>query len=316
VRLFFARRLVVDVKWSSHSEKLMSAFGYFGSKRRLAAKLQTWLPPHNAWVELFCGSAAMTLAKKPAQIEVINDINGEIVNFFHQLQHNTKKLKRLVYFTPYARAEYELAKKRGSDLTDLERARRFFVAAMMSINGAFGKDSGGFSFTNSYSRNGMEARVSRWQGMPKHIDWVAKRLKTVRIEQQDAIELFRKFQNRPGTLAYLDPPYLGKRSRSYDFDENTMEFHSKLLMNVVKAQCMTLISGYENELYDSMLSSKRGWKKEVVRTTTKGNNGKSFERQEVLWFNEPFQRALGSKKVLLRLNKHESSNGKVNPERV
>ena len=48
---------------------------------------------------------------------------------------------------------------------------------MMSINGAFGKDSGGFSFTNSYSRNGMEARVSRWHGMPDHIDWVAKRLK-------------------------------------------------------------------------------------------------------------------------------------------
>lgn len=294
----------------------MSAFGYFGSKRRLAAKIQDRLPPHSAWVELFCGSAAMTLAKDPAPIEVINDINGDIVNFFRQLQKNTAKLKRLVYFTPYARAEHELAKKQEDELSDLERAHRFFVAAMMSINGAFGKDSGGFSFTNSYSRNGMEARVSRWNGMPDHIDWVAKRLKNVRIEQQDALKLFQKFRNRPGTLAYLDPPYLGKRSRSYDFDENTIDFHQRLLASVLKAKCMTLISGYENEIYNSMLSSEHGWNKEVVKATTKGNNGKSFERLEVLWFNDPFQQALARKKISLRLKKDESSNGKVNPERL
>ena len=95
-----------------------------------------------------------------------------------------------------------------------------------------------------------------------------------------------------------------------------MDFHERLLATVVKAKCMTLISGYENELYDSLLSPQRGWKKEVVQATTKGNNGKSFERLEVLWFNEPFQRVLARKKVLLRLNKHESNNGKVNPERL
>ena len=59
----------------------------------------------------------MTLAKDPAPIEVINDINGDIVNFFRQLQKNTAKLKRLVYFTPYARAEHELAKKQEDELS-------------------------------------------------------------------------------------------------------------------------------------------------------------------------------------------------------
>jgi len=59
----------------------MSAFGYFGSKNRLAKELCKNLPPHNAWVEIFCGSAALTLAKKPAKIEVINDLDKEIVNF-------------------------------------------------------------------------------------------------------------------------------------------------------------------------------------------------------------------------------------------
>ena len=294
----------------------MSAFGYFGSKHRIAAKLQDRLPPHNAWVELFCGSAAMTLAKKAAPIEVINDINGDIVNFFRQLQSNASRLKRLIYLTPYARAELELARKQESELSDLERARRFFVAAMMSINGAFGKDSGGFSFTNSYSRNGMEARVSRWHGMPDHVEWVANRLKTVRIEQQDALELFKKFRNRPGTLVYLDPPYLGNRARGYDYDENTIDFHERLLNAAVKAKCMAFISGYQNELYDEMLTSKHGWSREIIKATTKGNNGKSFERNEVVWFNEAFIHAKAQAHLPLRLTKMEARNGKINPERL
>lgn len=258
----------------------------------------------------------MTLAKKPALIEVINDINGDVVNFFRQLQAHTVKLKRLIYFTPYARAELELARKQESELTDIERARRFFVAAMMSINGAFGKDFGGFSFSNSYSRNGMEARVSRWHGMPDHVDWVAKRLKNVRIEQQDAIELFKKFRNRPGTLVYLDPPYLGKRALGYDCDENTIDFHKRLLTSVMNAKCMVFISGYENELYDEMLTSKRGWSKEIIRATTKGHNGKSCDRMEVLWFNKAFLNAQTRGRVPLRLTKMEGRNGKINPERA
>jgi len=294
----------------------MSAFGYFGSKRRIAAKLQDRLPPHNAWVELFCGSAAMTLAKKAAPIEVINDINGDIVNFFRQLRSNTSRLKKLIYLTPYARAELELARKQESDLSDLERARRFFVAAMMSINGTFGKDAGGFSFTNSYSRNGMEARVSRWHGMPDHVEWVANRLRTVRIEQQDALELFKKFRDRPATLVYLDPPYLGDRAQGYDYDENTIDFHERLLTAVVKAKCMAFISGYQNGLYDEMLTSKNGWSREIIKATTKGNNGKSFERNEVVWFNEAFIQAKAQARLPLMLTEMEARNGKINPERL
>jgi DNA adenine methylase len=294
----------------------MSAFGYFGSKQRIAAKLQDNLPPHNAWVELFCGSAAMTLAKKPALIEVINDINGDIVNFFSQLRENASRLKELIQLTPYARAEFELARKQEEGLTDLERARRFFVAAMMSINGAFGKDSGGFSFTNSYARNGMEARVSRWHGMPDHIERIANRLKTVRIENQDALWLFQQFRNRPGTLVYLDPPYLGNRARGYDHDENTTDYHERLLAAVIKAKCMAFISGYKNELYDDTLTPKNGWSREVIKATTKGSNGKNFERIEVVWFNKAFIKAQDQSRVPLLFTEMEKRNGKINPERL
>src|SRR5689334_22972518 len=87
-----------------------TAFGYFGSKSRLALQLCNELPPHNAWVEVFCGSAALTLAKKPAPIEVINDLDHEIVNFFEQLRKNHEELCRLISLTPYSRAELAQAR--------------------------------------------------------------------------------------------------------------------------------------------------------------------------------------------------------------
>ncbi len=184
---------------------LRAPFGYYGGKQRLASRLVENLPPHNAWVEAFCGSAALTLAKRPAPIEVINDINGEVVNFFRQLRNNSSKLFQLLRLTPYAREELKLARLHEIQLTDLERARRFYVAAMMAINGSFGKACGGFSISNSYARRDMEARVSRWTAMPNHLELITERLSQVRIENKDAIVLFRDFMNRPATLVYLDP---------------------------------------------------------------------------------------------------------------
>src|SRR6267378_1617397 len=86
-----------------------SPFGYFGSKQRLALQIARILPPHNAWVEAFCGSSAVTMAKKPAPIEIINDADLQIVNVFRQLREHTVELCRLIELTPYAREEFEQA---------------------------------------------------------------------------------------------------------------------------------------------------------------------------------------------------------------
>jgi DNA adenine methylase len=293
----------------------MSAFGYFGSKLRIAAKMHDKLPPHGAWVELFCGSAAMTLAKTPAPIEVINDINVDIVNFFQQLRDHSDELLSKITFTPYARVELELARTPRGEVSDIERARRFFVTAMMAVNGSFGEAKGGFSVSNSYSRNGMEARVNRWHGMPEYLLTVIERLKKVRIEKKDAIVLFEEFSNRPGTLVYLDPPYLGNRVKGYDYDETSQEFHQKLLTVALAAKCMVFISGYDSTLYNDLLTASNGWEKETIRAITKGNNGKCFHRSEVLWFNPLYREACRTGELPLRLDDKEQKNRKVNPTR-
>lgn len=294
----------------------MSAFGYFGSKHRLARRLSSILPPHNAWVELFCGSAAMTIAKEPAPIEIINDINGDIVNFFEQLRNNSTELIRLIEGTPYAEAEFQLSREViAQPISNVERARRFFISAMMAMNGAFGKTPGGFSYTNTYSRGGVEARVSRWLNMPPHLETVANRLRTVRISKRDALEMLEEFRDYPATLLYLDPPYLADRKHGYDFEAADEEFHKKLLTAVQNVKCMVLISGYQNDLYENMLPARKGWLKQVIEASTKGNDGVSHKREEVIWMNRAYRNACLSGNVPVMFSKKEIKNRKVNPKR-
>lgn len=297
------------------SRKINVPFGYFGSKSKIALQLCRALPPHHCWVEAFCGSAALTLSKAPAAIEVINDINGEIVNVFKQLRDNHQELCRLVSYTPYARQEFECARTVTKKDNEVERARKFLVQSMMAINGVFGQDRGGFSYSQSYSRNGKEARVSRWYNLPERLARVVERLRGVRIENKDAIRLLEMFLKRPATLVYLDPPYLGRRTQGYTYDVNEEAYHIKLLEIANNAKCMIFISGYENELYSKLLTEQKGWNRKTIDTITKDNSGKSYSRIEVVWVNKHFQKALTSGKVQIKLTPEERRQNKLNSER-
>jgi len=321
------RRALAEKKFStpSRSAKLSNGiattpFGYFGSKQRLAVRIAQMLPPHNAWVEAFCGSAAVTMAKKPALIEIINDADMQIVNLFRQLRTHEAELLRLVQLTPYARKEFEASYKGNGRKRKLEQARRFLVASMMTVNGAVGSNGhgfkhSGFSYSQAYARNGQEARVHRWNSLPDRLEKVVDRLKAVRIEHRDARELFRMFLNRPASLVYLDPPYLMDRDHGYKVDANEEQFHQELLELCLKARCMVLVSGYNNKLYNSYLTKERGWRRQVIETHTRNTNGKDLTRKEVLWSNRLFVKAVATGRVPIRLSRKERENFKVNPTR-
>lgn len=291
-------------------------FAYYGAKQRLARRITSFLPPHNAWVEGFCGSAALTLAKQAAPIEVINDLDGEIVNLFQQLRNNSEELCRSVALTPYASEEFEDCRRSDEAMTPLERARRFLVRTMMIVNGSVDGTRNGFSYSHSYSRSNREARVNRWYNLPDRLATIVDRLRGVRIEKRDARELIEIFADRPATLIYLDPPYFTKRSHGYVIDANDEGFHRELLQVCMKARCMILLSGYDNDLYRSLLTKKEGWTRREIETHTRDTTGKDYARTEILWTNNQYNKALKTGRVPIRLSEKEKHDGKVNPSRT
>lgn len=307
---------VVSVK--SRPEKyrpLTPPFGYFGSKHRLARVIVDMLPPHSAWVEAFCGSASVTLAKPPAQIEILNDIDGQVTNLFFQLRNHPDELCRLIALTPYARAEFELARNPPTAITDLERARLFLIAAMMTVNGTAGTKGTGFSFSDSYTRSSKEARVNRWYNLPERLHDIVDRLRSVRVENKDARVLLREYLDRPATLVYLDPPYLMDREHGYAIDANDEVFHRELLELCCQAHCMILISGYEHSLYSELLTKAKGWGKVEIETKTRATSGRDMDRTEVLWMNRQFQNAKRTNVIPIDFTPKEALEKKVNPQR-
>lgn len=292
-------------------------FGYYGAKQRIAKKIIANLPPHNAWVEAFCGSAALTLAKPSVPLEVINDLDGVVINLFQQLRDNPDALCRAVALTPYARAEYQESRAPEAMNVDdpTEKARRFLVATMMTINATIGGAQSGFSFSQSYTRGNKEARVNRWYNLPERLEEVIERLRSIRIENRDARELVSMFADRPATLMYLDPPYFVKRAHEYVIDANDEDFHTELLLACKKAKCMFLISGYETPLYNELLRKSDGWSKEYIETHTRDTTGKDYSRKEVLWMNAACVKAKESQRIPIRLSEKERKHNKVNPAR-
>ena len=67
---------------------------WIGGKRRLARHILPLFPAHGCYVEPFCGAAALYFMKDPAKAEVLNDINGELVNLYRVVQHHLEEFLR------------------------------------------------------------------------------------------------------------------------------------------------------------------------------------------------------------------------------
>ena len=302
-------------KTSEPTKLPRGAFGYYGSKQRLAKSLLKYMPPHHCWVELFGGALAMTMAKQPVMIEVANDLDEHIVNVFQQLRENGDELVRLIELTPYARAELARARQACAEDSELERARKFLVRAMMSVNGVMAGKPGGFSVSNSYTREDREARVNRWCNYPERLKAVTSRLRNIRIENKDGIELLAEYSNKPATLVYIDPPYLADRTAGYNVEASDQDFHERLLSQALLCKCMIMMSGYKSKTYTKLLEGRGGWRRFELNAATQSTNGDRLGREEILWMNKNAEKAWKTDSVGITLNKKERKNGKVNPPR-
>jgi site-specific DNA-adenine methylase len=175
---------------------MRSPIYYFGGKGKMVKNLLPLIPPHKIYVEVFGGGASLLFAKKPSPVEVYNDIDSDLVNFFRVLRDPEKfeQFYRKAVLTPYSREEYCFCRETFRECQDdIERAYRFFVTARMSFSGRI---LHGWSFTVTDSSRGMAGAVSKWLSCLDGLPDIHERLMRVQIEHDD----FRKIIPRYDTL--------------------------------------------------------------------------------------------------------------------
>ena len=109
---------------------------WIGGKRRLAKHLLPLFPEHQCYVEPFCGAAALFFLKPPVKAEVLNDINGDLVNLYRVVQHHLDEFVRQFRWALVSREIWKwMAATPGETLTDIQRAARFFYLQKLGFGG-------------------------------------------------------------------------------------------------------------------------------------------------------------------------------------
>lgn len=258
------------------SKKLI-AFPYYGGKNYHVSWLVPLLPYGKVYCEPFGGSAAILLNREPSPVEVYNDLDGAIVNFFKVLRETGTDLIAKLALTPYSRKELRDCFEPTPD-DPLEWARRVFVQARQSVMGI--KDGRSWATTKEV-RAGTSQMISRYTRGIEGLFQVIQRLRRVMLEYRPALEVIPIFES-PDTVFYLDPPYPRDSRKSFnDYrHEMTTEEHKELLDVVLSLEAKVAISSYHNTLYDKKLSG--WWVHEEKEKELAGGRGL---RQEVLWMN-------------------------------
>lgn len=252
---------------------------YPGAKWRLAPWIISHMPPHESYLETYAGSLAVLLRKQPSRIETVNDLDGDIVNFWRVCRERPDELAVALSLTPWARAEFESARNDApDDIDDVERARRFAVRCWMAYGSS--ARSTGWRHTKAKAPHGGPACGRIWDAMPSAVQEASLRLRHVQIEHKDAVELIRAY-NGGNVLIYADPPYLlYTRTGAYYHHEMTDADHEEMLRALLAHEGPVLLSGYDNDLYNDMLLPQ-GWVRDTKQTAAE----KGVRRVESLWCN-------------------------------
>lgn len=218
-----------------------SPIRWIGGKSRLRKQIVALLPPHTCYVEPFAGAAWVLFAKPASNVEVLNDIDQELVNFFQVLKHKPAELINSFEWELVARAEFKrLANLNPTELNDIQRAHRFYYIIMAGWGGELNYPRFQTSITDGGHGNRLIGAIKH---LRQRLEPVHKRLSTVIIENLDWKSCIDRY-DRTTTVMYIDPPYPGNKC-NYAHNMKEWQSHWELAERLKATQCQWLLSSYD-----------------------------------------------------------------------
>lgn len=269
-------------KTNGKPRRLSPPLKWFGGKHYLAPKIVDLMPDHTHYVEAFAGGMSVLWAKPFDGIsEVANDIYGRLINFYRHVADEQlfERFLRVVEATPFSQQLWEESCHQSDD--PLEDAVRFFIFNRQSRSGMM-KDFA--TLSRNRTRRGMNEQVSSWKTAVDGLQDIHQRLSRVVLLNDDAVSVIQR-QDGENTLVYADPPYMHDTRTSSDaYDHEMSELdHRNLLAALNSASSRVILSGYRNQVYDSMLSE---WNRVDIPIDNKASGAKSKRTMiESIWMN-------------------------------
>lgn len=254
-------------------------FPYPGGKSRYAGWIVEQLPSHTCFVEAFGGSAAILLNKPRSSVEVYNDMDDDLVQFFRVLRGRGDELVDFLKSVPYSRSLYETWADEfysgGRPEDPIERAGRFFFLRYSQFSGKYESKSG-FRTGKRHDDYVAEDMVSARE----EIEEFRARFDGVIIENLDYADLLDRYDS-PETVFYLDPPYVEVGDKYYS--QNTEFNQTRFVNELGEIEGMFLVS--YGESYPDGMEDYRQITRDTDYTINNGNSGERKTATERLFLN-------------------------------
>lgn len=254
---------------------------YYGGKQKLVPEILPLIPKHHLYCEPFAGGAAILFAKEPSKIEVLNDTNGELINFYKMAKEKFPKLKKEIESSLHSRALHYKARfiyNQPQLFTDIERAWAIFIMAHQSYS----------SILDSTWSCGVKDATSEKKFQSKKCAFTkeyAKRLERVQLECRNALEVILT-RDSATSFFYCDPPYFNSDMGHYG--GYTEEAFRDLLTILSKVEGKFLLSSYPSEILKEYTRKHKWFTKEIeTNLSVQGAKKNGRRKTEVLTANYP-----------------------------
>jgi DNA adenine methylase len=257
---------------------LRTPITYYGGKQKLVSTIVPLIPQHTLYCEPFIGGAAVFFSKEASKVEVINDTNKEVINFYQVCRNRFHELQSLVRTTLHSREQHDDAFVIYSKPHLHDEVRRAWALWVLSTQSFSAMLDGSWGFDKKKHTTSLKIHNRR----EEFTEQLAIRLQTAQIECADALYIIN---SRDGldSFFYCDPPYYNSDLGHYDgYSEKDFEELLKLLS---KIKGKFLLSSYPSELL-AKYSSRYKWHTIKIdqRITAAGADKKLF-KVEVLTAN-------------------------------
>lgn len=259
---------------------------YYGGKQQLASTILRLIPEHDIYCEPFVGGGAIFFSKEPSKVEVINDINNELMNFYQVVQQNYPVLEQEIKISLHSRDLHRRATVIYNNPDMFDPIKRAWAVWMLSCQSYGSMFDGGFG----YDRTGTTTAKITNKRESFTLEY-AIRLQNVQIECADALRIIRS-RDTGKTFFYCDPPYYNSDCGHYD--GYTIEDFGMLLESLAKIEGKFLLSSYPSPILSEYLV-KLGWDNIQLEKTLSMScsSGSVKKKTEVLTANYGIRSLLG-----------------------
>ncbi|MFX1705015.1 DNA adenine methylase [Chitinophaga sp. CC14] len=264
-----------------NQKKMKPPFSFYGGKQRLAPIINTYIPPHYLYGELFAGSAALFFLKHPSPVEVLNDTNGLLINFFKVVTTRFEDLRTEVIQTLSSRRTYDQAVVICKFPELFDPVKQAWAIWLLCNQGFAGKPGAGWGFDRTNNASTSRAFHARTDFVYN----IAKRLEKTQLENADALYIL-KARDSAGSFFYLDPPYINTAQGPYSGYRNID--YQQLLNCLATIKGKFLLSSFPTDLL-STYCREQGWHQKVIEINgdVSRKSGRLKSKSEVITTNYP-----------------------------